>query len=90
MFGLVKKKSDQVFHHTRWKLDKLLGFQFSIEIHDIVENNFGLQILKISALTSISKDFLIHMYTYILNLLKMSYIFYPQSASGRQSLCHME
>lgn len=51
-----KKFSDQVFHHTRWKLDwgstsfNLLGFQFSVELSEIVDINFGNQIPKIIAL----------------------------------------
>lgn len=45
-----------MFHHTRWKLDwgstsfNLLGFQFSVELSEIVDNNFGIQIPKIIAL----------------------------------------
>lgn len=52
----LKKFSDQVFHHTRWKLDwgstsfNLLGFQFSVDLDEIVDSNFSLQIPKIVAL----------------------------------------
>lgn len=48
--------SDQVYHHTRWKLDwgsttfNLLGIQFSVDLKEIIDINFGLQIPKISAL----------------------------------------
>ena len=51
-----KKFSDQVFHHTRWKRDwgsttfNLLGINFSVDLEEIENINFGLQIPKIVAL----------------------------------------
>lgn len=51
-----KKFSDEVYHHTRWKLDwrsttfNLLGIQFSVDLNKIIDINFGLQIPKINAL----------------------------------------
>lgn len=51
-----KKNSDQVFHHTRWKLYwgstsfNSLGFQFSVELSEIIDISFGIQIPKIIAL----------------------------------------
>ena len=51
-----KKFSDQVFHHTRWKLVwgsttfNLLGINFSVNLSEIEDINFGIQIPKIVAL----------------------------------------
>ena len=53
-----KKFSDQVFHHTRsrWKLDwgsttfTLLGINFSVNLCEITDMNYGIQIPKVIAL----------------------------------------
>ena len=51
-----KKFSDQVYHHTRWKLDwgsttfNALGIQFSVDLHNIVDINYNLLIPKIIAM----------------------------------------
>ena len=51
-----KKFSDEVFHHSRWKLDwgctdfNLLGIHFSVELDKIIELNYGIQIPKIKAM----------------------------------------
>ena len=51
-----KKFSNQVFHHSRWKLEwgstnfNLLGVEFSVEIGKIPELNYNKQIPKIKSL----------------------------------------
>ena len=51
-----KKFSDQVFHHTRWKLDwgsttfSLLGINFFVNLSEITDRNNGIQIPKVIAL----------------------------------------
>ena len=51
-----KKFSDQVHHHVRWKLEwgcttfTLLGINFSVDLENIVELNFNIQIPKVEAL----------------------------------------
>ena len=51
-----KKFSAEVFHHSRWKLYwgathfSLLGINFSVNLHEIVELNFKEQLPKIAAL----------------------------------------
>ena len=51
-----KKFSNQVFHHTRWKLDwgcttfDLFGIEFSVQLDEVTELNFNLQLPKIYSL----------------------------------------
>ena len=51
-----KKFSDQVFHHSRWKLEwgattfDLLGIKFSVNLEEMDDINFGHRIPKIVAL----------------------------------------
>ena len=51
-----KKISDQVFYHTRWKLDwgsknfSLLGINFSVNLCEITDMNYGIQIPKVIVL----------------------------------------
>lgn len=51
-----KKFSKQVYHHTRWKLVwgcttfSLLGIEFSIDLENIVNLNYDIQIPKIKAM----------------------------------------
>jgi hypothetical protein len=60
-----KKISDQVFHHTSWKLDwgsttfNLLGINFSVDLSEIEDINFGIQIPKIVALIEQSKTIIL-------------------------------
>jgi hypothetical protein len=55
-FPVSKKFSDQVFHHTRWKLKwgsttfNSLGINFSVDLEEMEEINFGVQIPKMFAL----------------------------------------
>ena len=49
-----KQFSNQVFHHTRWKLDWecttfiLLGIEFSVKLNEVTEFNFNLELPKVS------------------------------------------
>lgn len=51
-----RKFSDQVFHHTRWKLNwgcttfNLLGIEFCVELDKITELNYNIQLPKILSL----------------------------------------
>lgn len=51
-----KKFSNQVFHHSRWKLDwgsttfNLLGICFSVDLEQITDLNYSLQIPKIKSM----------------------------------------
>ena len=51
-----KKFSNQVFHHSRWKLDwgstsfNLLGIDFSVDLLQITETNYNIQIPKIKSM----------------------------------------
>lgn len=51
-----RKFSDQVFHHTRWKLDwgsttfNLLGIELCVELDKITELNYNMQLPKILSL----------------------------------------
>ena len=50
-----KKFSNQVYHHSRWKLDwgstsfTLLGINFSVDLEDMVKLNYDIQIPKLKA-----------------------------------------
>ena len=51
-----KKISNQVFHHSRWKLDwgsttfNLLGICFSVDLEQITDLNYSMQIPKIKSM----------------------------------------